>query len=861
MAKQNNRALGGAVLACFAMALSGCGGGGGTSAVLNGDNPLINVGSFTGSYDSSTVSQFLENQEFQNVARYSRTGAATSSSLHPYVLTNIHEAYGYGLSGAGTKIAILDTGFNTPAQVNTGLASNAFAETLAKREKIQFLGTIRDATGDPFTGGQTPNHGAIVASIAAAPFDGSRSDDKKGSSFYSSYYGSQYPFRSFSDLDHGMMGVAFNADLVISDYLSVNGSLSGMAQLTNGLASTGANVINNSWGQTHPATGDLLILPANIPADISSYSTRQASDWLWTNTGQAFSVNDWVSYHNSLESFQRNGVVVFALQNSNDSQPSLMASLPSIYPNLKGAWITVGSIDTRGSSRATMSVTAPLSAPCGRAAEYCVVVDGQELTGSGIVSSRGYSPGLSGASLAAPQVSGMIALLAQAFQGQNLTPSDLAARLLATSYNRFSGFTRAGTRNFGNGVEHDYSSTFGHGIPDMLAALQPVVTNTAPLSFIASGTPLNGTRLPVTKSGIVTGEPFGDAITLGLSAHQALSFDALGAGFPVALDKISYQRPYRKPLGAGFLPKAIYENQFAVKADSQGHSLGSFVLARGLSLHKLSHDLSAKAGPEPDLSWQALSLPSTGPLSETVQATMGFQSKDLHWFGYTSSSRAYRGTLNNKLTRASEEIDPNVMGISVFKRFEGSDRGGFVAIDYRHEFDAVKGSESHGAMRIGEGLQVISLTPGFHIQAGKWNFSAIASVGVNRIEGHDDDRSLLSLSGPFVSTGALIKVTRQKVLDERDSAYLQVWQPERIEKASARIKVPQASGLNNPIRYNTYVETIHPSGREVGLGVGYSWSAGKATRAAIEVSLVSNPGHQREASQDVAARFNWIVNF
>lgn len=861
MSIKDSRALSGVAFAGLALVLSGCGGGGGTSAVLNGGNPLINVSSFTGTYDSSTVSQFLANQEFQNVARYSRTGTATSSSLHPYVLTNIHEAYGYGLSGAGAKIAILDTGFNTPSQVNTGLASSAFVETLAKRDKIQFLGTIRDATGDPFTGGQTPNHGAIVASIAAASFDGSRADDKKGSSFYSSYYGSQYPFRSFSDLDHGMMGVAFNADLVISDYISVNGSLTGMAQLTNGLASTGANVINNSWGQTHPSTGDLLTLPANIPADISSYSTRQASDWLWTNTGQAFSVNNWISYHDSLENFQRNGVVVFALQNSNDSQPSLMASLPSIYPNLKGAWIAVGSIDTRGSTRATMSVSTPLSAPCGRAAEYCVVVDGQELTGSGIVSSRGYSPGLSGASLAAPQVSGMIALLAQAFQGQNLTPSDLAARLLATSYNRFSGFTRSGTRDFGNGVEHDYSSTFGHGIPDMLAALQPVVTNTAPLSFISSGTPLNGTRLPVTRSGIVTGEPFGDALTLGLSAHQALSFDALGAGFPVALDRLSHQRPYKKSLGASFLPKAVYENQFAVRAGSQEHGLGSFVLARGLSLQKLSQELSTRSTPEPDLSWQSLNLPSTGPMSEAVQATMGFQSNDLHWFGYTSSSRAQERGLNNKLARSPEPIDPNVMGVSVFKRFEGSENASFVAIDYRHEFDAVKGSESQGAMRIGESLQVVSLTPGFQMQAGQWNFSAIASVSINRIEGHDDDRSLLSLSGPFVSTGALIKVTRQNMLDNRDSAYLQVWQPERIEKASVRLKVPQASGLTSPIRYNTVVETIHPSGREVGLGVGYSWRAGKATRAALEVSVVSDPGHQQETNQDVAARFNWIVNF
>lgn len=850
------------------MLLAGCGGGGGGSSVINGSNPLINTGNYTGTYSASTVSQFLANTEFQNISRYSRTGSSTASSLHPYVLTNIHEAYGYGLSGQGTKIAILDTGFNTPAQVNTGLASNAFVETLAKSDKTQFLGTIRDATGDPFTGGQTPNHGAIVASIAAAAFDGSRADDKKGINFYSSYYGAQYPFRSFSDLDHGMMGVAFNANLVISDYLSVNGSLSGMAQLTNDLAGTGANVLNNSWGQTNPSTGDLLTLPANIPTDISGYTTRQASDWLWSNTGQPFSVNDWISYHDALERFQRNGVVVFSLQNSSDAQPSLMASLPSIYPNLKGAWIAVGSIDTRGSSRATMTVSPPLSASCGRAAEYCVVVDGQELTGSGIVSSRGYSPGLSGASLAAPQVSGMIALLAQAFQGQNLTPADLAARLLATSYNGFAGFTRAGTRNFGNGVTHDYSSTYGHGIPDMLAALQPVVSSTTPLAFVTNGTPLEGDRLAVASSGLIAGRAFGDGLQLGLSSVRALSFDALGGGFPIALNQLSHRRPFHAPLGAGFLPKSIQNHGVAVKASIDGGLDTGLVMGRNLSLNALSENLAdtSRSNPGRGVDWQALSIPMTGPLSEPVNAVVGLQhSKGLHWFGYaTSSQSAALSGLGGRVAGPSygSPNDSNVLGISLLKHFQGEPGwSGFIGMDYRHEFETLKGSQSHGALQLGESLQTISLTPGIELKRGDWSFSAIASVGINRVGAGQFSEGLLEIAEPFISTGALFKLHREHLVDHKDSAYIQVWQPERVEAATLLVRTPRVNGIDSQIAYNRESLTISPSGREIGLGLGYSWLVSSSTRAAFEVAFVSNPGHQATAPNSRSARFNWIVDF
>ena len=79
---------------------------------------------------------------------------------------------------------------------------------------------------------------------------------------------------------------------------------------------------------------------------------------------------------------------------------------------------------------------------CGSAKEYCVVADGWQLNVGGYINSGTsvYPTQKSGSSLAAPMISGGIALLSQAFP--NHTPEQLTDRLLASANN--SWFTPEG---------------------------------------------------------------------------------------------------------------------------------------------------------------------------------------------------------------------------------------------------------------------------------------------------------------------------------------------------------------------------------------------------------------------------------
>jgi hypothetical protein len=462
----------------------------------------------------------------------------------------------------------------------------------------------------------------------------------------------------------------------------------------------------------------------------------------------------------------------------------------------------------------------------------------------------------------------MIALLAQAFQGQNLTPADLAAILLATSYNGFAGFTRAGTRNFGNGVTHDYSSTYGHGIPDMLAALQPVVSSTTPLAFVTNGTPLEGDRLAVASSGLIAGRAFGDGLQLGLSSVRALSFDALGGGFPIALNQLSHRRPFHAPLGAGFLPKSIQNHGVAVKASIDGGLDTGLVMGRNLSLNALSETLAdpSRSNPERSFDWQALSIPMTGPLSEPAHAVVGLQqSKGVHWFGYATSSQSAALTgLGGRIAESSygPPNDPNVLGISLLKHFQGEPGwGGFIGMDYRHEFETLKGSQSHGALQLGESLQTISLTPGIELKRGDWSFSALASVGINRVGAGQFSEGLLEIAEPFISTGALFKLHREHLVDHKDSAYIQVWQPERVESGELALDAPGLVGPNDPVAFQRHLFGLEPSGREINLSLGYVRPLSRQASLAVEGVVSKDSGHIRSTTPETSVVTTFRLGF
>ncbi len=269
-------------------------------------------------------------------------------------ITNAYAAHNQGYTGAGVTIGVVDSGImrNHPA-----LAGRV------KQELIYVDPASNNTAIDDVVG-----HGTWVSQIAA------------GQAF------DQFPG-----------GIAPGADLVSARIISDvepkdDGSGQGnpvtaadadfFAQTLNpALIKAGVQVMNNSWG--------------GIYWDTSNAAINQA----FAQAYQPFVV-------------QHGGLVVFAAGNDSKSDPSDIAALPSLSPQLGAGWLVAVAVDSNHPGQ-----LASYSNACGKAMTYCLAAPGDVVVLDKDAKTTGSQTywSVSGTSFAAPEVSGAAALVWQAY--------------------------------------------------------------------------------------------------------------------------------------------------------------------------------------------------------------------------------------------------------------------------------------------------------------------------------------------------------------------------------------------------------------------------------------------------------------
>ena len=160
--------------------------------------------------------------------------------------------------------------------------------------------------------------------------------------------------------------------------------LEASTQANEWLASQNVAVVNNSWN------GEPVI------------------DWNIETKG-------WKVYADSAQKvINSNAVMVYANGNSQGSQPGVLSVLPLMYSSLEKGWLAVSSYDTLSQGLAEHSNA------CGMAQNWCLVAPGTVMVydPSATVKNSNYTASYQnwvGTSFAAPQVSGTVALVAQAY--------------------------------------------------------------------------------------------------------------------------------------------------------------------------------------------------------------------------------------------------------------------------------------------------------------------------------------------------------------------------------------------------------------------------------------------------------------
>ncbi|MGR3292344.1 MAG: S8 family peptidase, partial [Paracoccaceae bacterium] len=228
-----------------------------------------------------------------------------------------------------------------------------------------------------------------------------------------------------------IIGVAPGASLQLGSF----NTNSTRTDANNQAITVGAIVQNNSWGFEIDATTE--------------------------NFQLLFSGSSGAAYYTSITNLAQSAVIVFAASNDvSRTTTDIMSALPLFSPGLQTSWVTVINAVPIFSGSTITSGTV-ISSSCFEAAAWCMAADGSVYAAVS-TSDSDYSD-VYGSSFAAPQVSGAIALLAQAFPG--LTAEELRARLLASADNGF--YTHTGYVEFAPGLQHGYSDEFGHGFLNM----------------------------------------------------------------------------------------------------------------------------------------------------------------------------------------------------------------------------------------------------------------------------------------------------------------------------------------------------------------------------------------------------------
>lgn len=298
-------------------------------------------------------------------------------------LINAQVAYDRGYTGSGIVVGVADTGIaiNHPEFIGRGF------------EFVRYFGgntiPIGDYWGDSlkkyvFPIDDPSGHGSHVSGIIAASRDGV-----------------------------GMHGVGYDAKLVVAGIGDVSGWINpdGHAFYPY-LIQSGARIINNSWGSSQEITSKTR---ESLIADVEYLGFNEV---LATGT-----------------------LLVFATGNDNSMQPSIEAGLPHLFPEYTANWVAVNALTLDGKESSYGN-------ECGVAKYWCISAPGGDVIDNfptSVINNGVFSvnvPGslddsinalyhdfypnifaeaggnytrMSGTSMAAPHVSGALAVILQAF--------------------------------------------------------------------------------------------------------------------------------------------------------------------------------------------------------------------------------------------------------------------------------------------------------------------------------------------------------------------------------------------------------------------------------------------------------------
>ncbi len=528
-------------------------------------------------------------------------------------------------------------------------------------------------------------------------------------------------------------------------------------------------------------------------------------------------------------------LVTVATGNDYASEPGDPADFASSYDYYV---LAVGAIETDNSMT--------YSNKCGTQKNYCLVA---------------YSP--DGTSFAAPQVAGAAAIIRQGWPF--LTAKQTAQILLSSA-------TDIGAA----GID----ATYGHGVLNLQAAVQPIGTN---LALTGSGLAVNYTNSSVNQN---QGSAFGNAFTNPGNAHGGVvTVDSFGRDFSVPTSDSTH----------------VVNNPFLTP-----EKLRSIGEKKSFDEMKVSDEMSLKFSDGTDQNGQPdiMSL-AEYKVNNNTKYRLGFSSEvdnlttnDLQKFNKSSfiSSNAFDNTFlkfsdNNEVISQQIEysLTPKITTriSSIYSRNNDTDdfhlteeqvtsnysSNMFEAIysptesfsldlknGYTHEPDSLLGSRFYGSFDIANGSNTFfnGLDMSYDF-AENWNLFGSYNLGFTKAS--PSATSAFSEISNIVSDSFAFALTRSEVFGD-DSLSFSIAQPTRVISGNATGLTQSVDQTTGAVSITGFNQNLSPTGRTMLYQSAYEKQVSPKLGVNVAVEYADQPDHDasKEADKVVLGKIKYKLN-
>lgn len=735
-----------------------------------------------------------EDQEYANQGGLGRVNARPA-----------HEA---GFTGQDVVVAVVDSGLNT---LHPDIRDNIAPGGYNYREGSTEMKDYQDSVF----------HGTHVSGIIAAGKNG-----------------------------FGMLGVAPNAKILPLAAIG-GGPADAVEQAYNRATAQGAKVANGSFGPNdalnelmveegfqiwHPQAiedANAMLNFANndgilVFAAGNSYSPATA---LINNNPTGYGYLPFIRPSNSGIATGQPGAYRYTTDFENFS------TLNADYSSLEDVLLVVVALDENNE-------IADFSNRCGVTMNWCISAPGVNILSTIAGASYGL---LSGTSMAAPHVSGAVAVLLE--QHPELTPAQIVGILKDTA-------TDLGAA----GID----PIFGVG----LLNLQAAVSATGPFSIV-TGLNMNSGASLLSGSSVRVSQAFGNSFANKLAATKIGVLDGYTRNFKVALGNRVTSRlssfdadATLQRFGRDFTQRYQLDENNSVSFTTRSRS-GVERVAEGDRTQKEnsktfdSFSFTHKTGDgmavnvsHRDVRANSLSFREDDRTTLAAQVSangVGNPYLDFVADGYANNislDTPWEGRFRATTAMGSPDDDSgqNNMLAMAELGFGDNETGVTFASGALMEKDRVLGLRGEGAFALGNGT-----TTWFGGVTGQWRVAPqtqlVASFHAGVTDAQGASNSLVQDIGQVTTTSWRVGLTQHEVLREGDKARLIVSQPLRAESGGLNLNLPQYRLRDGTMIRQNVNYTLTPSGREMDVEAGYSFSLADKSKLDFAAMYRHDAGH------------------